>query len=449
MLTVIREMADAVAEQASQWLERAARSRATADDEQNALLAEMLATALFAGEEALGAPPSSSTCSPRPASSTPAPSGCVVIVRGMVAGLAGQEPVQLAGAALRRRAARPGPSRRLALPLLHELHRHRRELDPRAIVVRGSRSSATRSLVVGDAGDAQGPRPHRRPRAGEGAVSPGTATCTSEDIADMRRAGRRAAGAARRRGPGPGSSRSPAATGCAELFAGRGRAGRRRRADAQPVDQRDLLDGHRGDPRPRRWSCCRTRRTSMAAEEAARLRRSRSRRRRPRPHSRRGSRRWSGSTPPRRPTENAERLEAGLEAIRDGAVAAADRDDADGPLSARRCGRLRRRASWSRGAEPGSTLSDRRRRARRRTPRSSPCSRAPRRRLALASSSSSSADGAELEIHDGGQPELLVADRRPVTRWPCSTRSLEAHGGAERWRGARRRSRPGSAPAGC
>src|SRR3954452_24254831 len=52
MLTVIRTMADAVSERRAQWERHNLDSDSTADV-QNALLAEMLATALFAGEEAL------------------------------------------------------------------------------------------------------------------------------------------------------------------------------------------------------------------------------------------------------------------------------------------------------------------------------------------------------------------------------------------------------------
>jgi DAK2 domain fusion protein YloV len=90
MLTVIRAMADAVAERRAQWL-RERLSEDASDDEQNALLAEMLATALFTGEEALRRTTEQLEVLAEAGVVDAGALGLVVIVRGFVAGLAGEE----------------------------------------------------------------------------------------------------------------------------------------------------------------------------------------------------------------------------------------------------------------------------------------------------------------------------------------------------------------------
>ena len=72
MLTVAERMSEAVAERLDHWREHHRLDQDASDEEQNALLAEMMATALFAGEERSAIPPSSSPSSPSTASSTPA-----------------------------------------------------------------------------------------------------------------------------------------------------------------------------------------------------------------------------------------------------------------------------------------------------------------------------------------------------------------------------------------
>jgi uncharacterized protein len=90
MLTVIRAMADAVAERRAQWLSERLDPDAT-DAEQNALLAEMLATALFAGEEALRHTPEQLDVLREAGVDADAGAlGLVVIMRGLVSGLAGE-----------------------------------------------------------------------------------------------------------------------------------------------------------------------------------------------------------------------------------------------------------------------------------------------------------------------------------------------------------------------
>ena len=93
MLTVIRAMADAVAERRAQWQRERLDPDAT-EAEQNALLAEMLATALFAGEEAVRHTPEQLDVLAEAGVVDAGALGLVVIIRGMVAGLAGEQ-VQL------------------------------------------------------------------------------------------------------------------------------------------------------------------------------------------------------------------------------------------------------------------------------------------------------------------------------------------------------------------
>ncbi len=90
MLTVIRAMADAVAERRAQWLRERLDPDASAE-EQNALLAEMLATALFTGETALRHTPEQLEVLAEAGVVDAGALGLVVIVRGFVAGLAGEQ----------------------------------------------------------------------------------------------------------------------------------------------------------------------------------------------------------------------------------------------------------------------------------------------------------------------------------------------------------------------
>ncbi len=90
MLTVIRSMADAVAERRAQWQRERLDPEATAE-EQNALLAEMLATALFAGEEAVRRTTDQLKVLADAGVVDAGALGLVVIIRGMVAGLAGEQ----------------------------------------------------------------------------------------------------------------------------------------------------------------------------------------------------------------------------------------------------------------------------------------------------------------------------------------------------------------------
>ena len=90
MLTVIRAMADAVSERRAQWL-RDRLAEDAGDAEQNALLAEMLATALVTGEEALRRTTEQLDVLRQAGVVDAGALGLVVILRGFVAGLAGEE----------------------------------------------------------------------------------------------------------------------------------------------------------------------------------------------------------------------------------------------------------------------------------------------------------------------------------------------------------------------
>jgi uncharacterized protein len=91
MLTVIRTMHEAVAERLAQWQRQRLDPEAT-DAEQNALLAEMLAAALFSGEEALRHTPEQlEVLRERGAEVDAGALGLVVIVRGLMSGLAGEQ----------------------------------------------------------------------------------------------------------------------------------------------------------------------------------------------------------------------------------------------------------------------------------------------------------------------------------------------------------------------
>ena len=108
MLTVIRVMADAVAARRAEWSAASGSKRSRAASwlrgrldpdasaaEQNALLAEMLATALFAGEEAVRHTPEQLPALAAAGVDADAGAlGLVVIIGGMIAGLAGEQ-VQL------------------------------------------------------------------------------------------------------------------------------------------------------------------------------------------------------------------------------------------------------------------------------------------------------------------------------------------------------------------
>ncbi len=89
MLTVIREMATAVSQRLAHWEQHRLAADAS-DDEQNALLGEMLATALAAAETAVEHTPEQLAVLAEAGVVDAGALGLAVIVRGLIAGLAGE-----------------------------------------------------------------------------------------------------------------------------------------------------------------------------------------------------------------------------------------------------------------------------------------------------------------------------------------------------------------------
>ena len=233
MLTVIRAMADAVTERRSQWL-RARLDPDATDDEQNALLAEMLATALFAGEEAVRHTPEQLDVLAEAGVVDAGALGLVVIIRGMVAGLAG-EAVSLPEI--------PHYAAARIDDVHHVDSRYRfctnfivigEGLDGDSFVGALERLGDS-VLVVGDEATLKVHVHTDDPDAAK-ALFAAAGARRARGHRRHARAGRRAASAARRRASRR-SSRSPAATGMRSLFERPRRARRRRRPDAQPADQ--------------------------------------------------------------------------------------------------------------------------------------------------------------------------------------------------------------------
>jgi DAK2 domain fusion protein YloV len=91
MLTVAERMAEAVEERLDHWREHHRLGEGATDEEQNALLAEMMSTALFAGEEAVRHTPEQLDVLAEHGVVDAGALGLVVLVRGYVAGLAGEQ----------------------------------------------------------------------------------------------------------------------------------------------------------------------------------------------------------------------------------------------------------------------------------------------------------------------------------------------------------------------
>ena len=346
MLTVIRAMADAVAERRAQWL-RERLDPDAGEAEQNALLAEMLATALFAGEEAVRHTTEQLDVLAEAGVVDAGALGLVVIIRGMIAGLAGEQ-VQLPEIP-HYAAAR--------LDQVHHADSEYRFCTNFIVTGEGLEGDAfvgglerlgDSVLVVGDSATLKVHVHTDDTGRGDRRCSPPPARSAHEDIADMHeqvadqrarlgpRADRGRRGDQRRRDAGD--------------VRGARRALRRRRPDAQPVDQ-GPAGGDRGLRRRRGAGAAELaqrdhgrRGGGAAGGEAGRTVR---RRRLPSP-SRRRSRRWSSSTPTPTPRRTPSAWSAGLAGVRVGAVAPAARDDAEGRFAA-----ATRSASPATGSSPG------------------------------------------------------------------------------------------------
>ena len=184
MLTVAERMAESVADRLDHWREHHRLEQDATDEEQNALLAEMMTTALFAGEEAVRHTPEQLAVLAEHGVVDAGALGLVVLVRGYVAGLAGE---------------------RVALPEIphyapartHDVHHEDltyryctnfivtgRDLDPEAFVTRLEELGDS-VLVVGDEATIK-VHVHTDDFEAAKALFDGTGEIVKEDIADMR-----------------------------------------------------------------------------------------------------------------------------------------------------------------------------------------------------------------------------------------------------------------------
>ena len=272
--------------------------------------------------------------------------GLTIIFAGVIAALRGAEPPPLEHYAPAR-ITQPA-ARLLDLPLLHELRGHRR--GPRARALDRAARAHRRLRARGRRrAHAEGPRPHRRARAGHrplrrrrrasrGSTSP---TCTSRSSSAPSACASRSTPAA--------CSPSSTATACARSS----RAWARRSLDGGATlnpSTYELLAGIHEVP-AEEVVVLRTRRTSAWPPSAPRSSpRSPSASCRPARWPPGSPPRWR-STPPTTPRRNAAAMEETLQRVRTGGVTEAARDDTAGPLPPRRLGR----ASSTRSSSPGAS----------------------------------------------------------------------------------------------
>ena len=170
MLTVFREMAHSLTRQLAHLeADKQRLGRDVSDEQQDAVLAEVLERAIADGERAVARTPEQLEVLRESGVVDAGGHGLVLILAGVVAGLRGDEAELPEVPHHEAAAAEPAPPRGQPLPLLHQLHRRRqRPLLARVPAAPGG----ARRLGPGRRrrGDAQGPRPHRRARGGGGAV---------------------------------------------------------------------------------------------------------------------------------------------------------------------------------------------------------------------------------------------------------------------------------------
>jgi DAK2 domain fusion protein YloV len=324
MLTVIRTMADAVAERRAQWQEQRLSPEATAD-EQNAMLAEMMAAALFAGEEAVRHTPEQLDVLAEAGVVDAGALGLVVIIRGMVAGLAGEQ-VQLPEIP------------HYAAARLDQVHHADSEfrfctnfivtgdgLDGGSFVS-GLEELGDSVLVVGDESTIKVHVHTDDPEAAK-ALFETAGKVTHEDIADMHE---QVAGQRERLGTGRcGVVAVASGDGMRSLFRGLGAVV----VDGGPTlnpPTKDLLAAIESCPAEEVVLLPNSSNVRMAAEEAARLVEDRKVVVVPSENQQAALAALVEFDPADDAEANAGRLRSGLEAIRVGAVAPAARDDAEG-----------------------------------------------------------------------------------------------------------------------
>ena len=169
MLTVFREMAHSLTRQLAHLeADKQRLGRDVSDEQQDAVLAEVLERAIEDGERAVARTPEQLEVLRESGVVDAGGHGLVLILAGVVAALRGDDRAA-GGLPLRGAAAEPAPPRGQPLPLLHQLHRRRQRplLARLPAAAGGARRLGPRRRRRGDA---QGPRPHRRAGGGGGAV---------------------------------------------------------------------------------------------------------------------------------------------------------------------------------------------------------------------------------------------------------------------------------------
>ena len=187
ILTVVREMAARVASELAHMDVRRLGPE-TADDEQDAVIAEVIERALDAGQESVQRGPDLLPVLREAGVVDAGGYALTVLLAGIVGALRGSEPPQIEHQAAARVTHPQHESSTLSL--LHQLRRHRvgsgaAPLHRRARALRRLGARGRRP------DDAQGPCPHRRPRRGDRRVrrTPGPSpistspTCTSRSPA--------------------------------------------------------------------------------------------------------------------------------------------------------------------------------------------------------------------------------------------------------------------------
>ena len=211
MLTVFREMAHSIARQLAHLEAGKQRlDRDVSDEQQDAVLAEVLERAIADGERAVARTPEQLEVLRESGVVDAGGYGLVLILAGVVAGLRGDDAELPEVSHHEAPRLQPAPPRGQPLPLLHQLHRLRQR--PRRArlpaAARGARRLGPRRRRRGDA---QGPRPHRRAGGGGRPVRGGRRGHQPRRRRHARADGRARSAPAGRRRAHRGASRSPPA----------------------------------------------------------------------------------------------------------------------------------------------------------------------------------------------------------------------------------------------
>ena len=145
MLTVFREMAHSIARQLAHLEAGSQRlDRGVTDEQQDAVLAEVLEKAIADGQRAVERTPEQLDVLRESGVVDAGGYGLVLILAGVVAGLRGDARRDAGDRPPRGAAPQPPPPRGQPLPLLHQLHRLRHRPRRRASSCPASRDWATR-----------------------------------------------------------------------------------------------------------------------------------------------------------------------------------------------------------------------------------------------------------------------------------------------------------------